>query len=102
MAVLLRRRLPRAHPVQHADPDPAHRRGLPDADLLRLGQYHHGRDDTCPWQVNNIGAVQGRGRNYVLAVLTTDDPAGPGTFGLGYGVTTIQGVSQRVWANLAP
>jgi hypothetical protein len=60
------------------------------------------QDDTCPWQVNSIGAVHGRGRNYVLAVLTTDDPAGPGTFGLDYGVTTIQGVSQRVWANLAP
>jgi hypothetical protein len=36
--------LPCAHPVQHADPDPAHRRRLPDAELLRLGQYdHHGR-----------------------------------------------------------
>ena len=46
--------------------------------------------------------VRGRGRNYVLAVLTTDDPAGPGTAGLDYGISTIQGVSQRIWANLAP
>jgi Beta-lactamase enzyme family len=60
------------------------------------------QDDSCPWQVNSIGWVRGEGRNYVLAVLTTDDPAGPGTAGLDYGITTIQGVSQRIWANLAP
>ena len=59
------------------------------------------QDDSCPWQVNSIGWVQGRGRNYVLAVLTTDDPAGPGAAGLDYGISTIQGVSQRIWANLA-
>jgi hypothetical protein len=52
--------------------------------------------------VNSIGWVRGQGRNYVLAVLTTDDPAGPGTAGLDYGISTIQGVSQRIWANLAP
>ena len=58
--------------------------------------------DSCPWQVNSIGWVRGKGRNYVLAVLTTDDPAGPGTAGLDYGISTIQGVSQRIWASLAP
>jgi Beta-lactamase enzyme family len=58
------------------------------------------QDDSCPWQVNSIGWVRGRGRDYVLAVLTTDDPAGPGTAGLDYGISTIQGVSQRIWANL--
>ena len=36
----------------------------------------------------------------MLAVLTTDDPAAPGTAGLDYGISTIQGVSQRIWANL--
>jgi hypothetical protein len=60
------------------------------------------QDDSCPWQVNSMGWVNGQGRDYVLAVLTTDDPAGPGTFGFGYGITTIQGVSQRIWRNLAP
>lgn len=60
------------------------------------------QDDTCPWQVNSIGWVQGQGRDYVLAVLTTGDPPAPGTGGLDYGITTIQGVSQRIWANLAP
>ncbi len=33
--------------------------------------------------------------------LTTDDPAGPGAAGLNYGISTIQDVSQRIWANLA-
>jgi beta-lactamase class A len=61
------------------------------------------QDDTCPWQVNSIGWVQGQGRDYALAVLTTDDPVGPGgTFGFNYGIATIQGVSQLVWDNLAP
>ena len=59
------------------------------------------QDDSCPWQVNSIGWVRGKGRNYVLAVLTTDDPPAPGTAGLDYGISTIQGVSQRIWANLA-
>jgi Beta-lactamase enzyme family len=60
------------------------------------------QDESCPWQVNSIGWVSGQGRDYVLAVLTTDDPAGPGTAGFDYGITTIQGVSQLAWANLAP
>jgi beta-lactamase class A len=60
------------------------------------------QDDSCPWQVNSIGWIHGQGRDYVLTVLTTNDPAGPGTFGFDYGITTIQGVSQRIWANLAP
>jgi hypothetical protein len=60
------------------------------------------QDDSCRWQVNSIGWARGQGRNYVLAVLTTDDPAAPGTAGLDYGISTIQGVSQRIWANLAP
>lgn len=58
------------------------------------------QDDSCPWQVNSIGWVRGQGRDYVLAVLTTDDPAAPGTRGLDYGITTIQGVSQLTWGNL--
>jgi beta-lactamase class A len=60
------------------------------------------QDDSCPWQVNSIGWVRGEGRDYALAVLTTDDPIGPGTYGFDYGITTIQGVSQLVWDNLAP
>jgi hypothetical protein len=59
------------------------------------------QDESCPWQVNSIGWVRGDGRDYVLAILTTDNPPGKGTYGLDYGITTIQGVSQRIWANLA-
>jgi len=60
------------------------------------------QDESCPWQVNSIGWVSGQGRDYVLAVLTTDDPAGPGTTGFDYGIATTQGVSRLVWSNLAP
>jgi Beta-lactamase enzyme family len=60
------------------------------------------QDESCPWQVNSIGWVSGEGRDYVLAVLTTDNPAGPGTTGFDYGIATTQGVSKLVWANLAP
>ncbi len=55
----------------------------------------------CPWQVNSMGWVAGRGRNYVLTVLTTNDPVGTGDlYGFNYGIDTIQGVSQRIWKNL--
>jgi beta-lactamase class A len=60
------------------------------------------QDESCPWQVNSIGWVSGDGRDYALAVLTTDDPAGPGTAGFDYGIATTQGVSRRAWANLKP
>lgn len=57
--------------------------------------------DQCPWQVNSTGWVRGKGRNYVLTVLTTRDPVGGGgTDGFNYGIDTIQNVSQLVWANL--
>ena len=32
----------------------------------------------CPWQVNSTGWVSGKGRDYVLTVLTTGDPVGSG------------------------
>jgi hypothetical protein len=60
------------------------------------------QDQTCPWQVNSIGWVSGKGRDYVLAVLTTNDPPVDGASGMDYGIHTIQGVSMRVWNNLAP
>ena len=59
------------------------------------------QDESCPWQVNSIGWVNGDGRHYSIAVLTTDDPAGKGTYGPDYGITTIQGVSHLIWTNLA-
>ena len=57
--------------------------------------------ERCPWQVNSTGWVKGQGRDYVLTVLTTDDPVGTGGVdGFNYGVDTIQNVSERVWDNL--
>ncbi len=57
----------------------------------------------CPWQVNSGGWINGKGRNYVLSVLTTRDPVGTGdTYGFDYGIDTIQNVSKLVWANLGP
>jgi hypothetical protein len=58
--------------------------------------------EQCPWQVNSMGWVSGQGRNYVLAVLTTNDPVGTGnTYGFDYGISTIQGISKLIWGNLA-
>lgn len=57
--------------------------------------------EQCPWQVNRTGWVKGQGRDYVLTVLTTDDPVGTGgLYGYNYGIDTVQGVSVRVWDNL--
>jgi hypothetical protein len=57
--------------------------------------------DKCPWQVNSTGWVKGDGRDYVLTVLTTEDPVGDGdVFGFHYGIETIQGVSKLIWSNL--
>ena len=48
------------------------------------------------WQVNSIGIVRGRGRHYLLAVLTEDDAA------MAYGTQTIEGISALVWHALSP
>ncbi len=58
------------------------------------------QDETCPWQINSIGAITGMGRDYVIAILTTNNPPGPGLDGFNYGVDTVQNVSQLVWKNL--
>jgi hypothetical protein len=47
------------------------------------------------WQVNSIGWVDGDGRDYVIAVLTKDNPDEV------YGIATIEGLSSLVWAALA-
>jgi hypothetical protein len=46
------------------------------------------------WQVNSIGAIDGDGRDYLLAVLTNGDDSE------NYGIDTIEGISRRVWASL--
>ncbi len=46
------------------------------------------------WQVNSIGIVDGLGRNYVIAVLTTGDPS------MGYGIQSISALSSIAWQSL--
>jgi beta-lactamase class A len=48
------------------------------------------------WQVNSIGWVSGQGRDYLLAVLTEGNPSEA------YGIATIDEISRKVWALLAP
>jgi hypothetical protein len=53
-------------------------------------------DNETGWQVNSIGAVRGRYRHYLIAVLTSGDPS------MAYGVETIDGISRLVWRYLLP
>jgi len=46
------------------------------------------------WQVNSIGWVSGDGRDYLMAVLTTGNPAEQ------YGIDTINGLSAIVWGHM--
>lgn len=46
------------------------------------------------WTVNSMGWVDGDGRDYAIAVLTDENASE------GYGITTIEGISARVWARL--
>ncbi len=48
------------------------------------------------WEINSIGAVTGRYRDYLIAVLTSDDPD------MTYGVETVEGISQLVWKYFLP
>lgn len=50
---------------------------------------------THGWRINSVGHVQGQGRDYEIAVLSMDNAT------MGYGVTTVEGVSRAVWATLA-
>jgi hypothetical protein len=48
------------------------------------------------WAVNSIGHVVGDGHDYLIAVLTSANSS------MGYGIETIEGVSERVWSNMLP
>lgn len=48
------------------------------------------------WTVNSTGWVDGDGRDYVIAVLTDQNSS------FDYGISTIEGISARVWARLTP
>jgi beta-lactamase class A len=46
------------------------------------------------WQVNSVGWISGRGRNYLMAVLTTGNPTEQ------YGIDTINELAGMVWRHL--
>lgn len=46
--------------------------------------------------VNSVGYINGQGKNYVIAVLTKNNPS------LDYGINTIEKISSLVWNELAP
>jgi beta-lactamase class A len=48
------------------------------------------------WQINSVGWVSGDGRNYLMAVLSTDDPSEQ------YGIDSLNHLGAMVWSALAP
>jgi hypothetical protein len=46
------------------------------------------------WQINSVGWVNGDGRDYLIAVLTTGNPS------MRYGIDTINRVSALVWSEM--
>jgi hypothetical protein len=48
------------------------------------------------WEINSIGWIDGDGRDYLIAILTSGDPSEA------YGITTIEKIAARVWSALAP
>jgi beta-lactamase class A len=47
------------------------------------------------WQINSVGWISGRGRDYLMAVLDTGNPTEQ------YGVSTIDGLAALVWRGLS-
>jgi hypothetical protein len=70
--------------------------GVPEGVTLALKNGWLPLEPDGDWQINSIGWVNGDGRDYILAVLTKDNPTEAS------GIDTVQGLSQLVWQALAP
>ncbi len=85
--------------MEHVDPSEAWgvSAGVPAGVTVALknGWLPLDADDT-DWQINSIGWVDGLGRDYLVAVLTTGNPTEQ------YGIDTIEGLSTLIWQALAP
>jgi beta-lactamase class A len=46
------------------------------------------------WQINSVGRISGRGRDYLMAVLTSGNPTEQ------YGIDTIDGLAALVWKGM--
>ena len=69
--------------------------GVPSQAVVALKNGWLPLNDTdTNWQINSIGWVSGLGRDYLIAVLTTDNPTEA------YGITTIGQISTDVWTAL--
>jgi beta-lactamase family protein len=51
---------------------------------------------THGWRINSIGSFSGHGRNYMIVVLTMDNPT------MAYGVDTVQGIAEVINRALNP
>jgi Beta-lactamase enzyme family len=47
------------------------------------------------WQINSVGWISGRGRDYLMAVLTTGNPTEQ------YGISTIDGLGAIIWRDMS-
>ena len=47
------------------------------------------------WQINSVGWISGRGRDYLMAVLTTGNPTEQ------YGISTIDGLAGIIWRDMS-
>ncbi len=70
--------------------------GVPDRVTVALKNGWVPLASYTDWEVNSIGWVHGEGRDYLIAVLTANDPSEQ------YGVNTIDGISSLVFRELRP
>jgi beta-lactamase class A len=69
--------------------------GVPAGVTVALKNGWVPRSDSL-WQINSVGWVDGKGRDYILAVLTDGNPTEQ------YGIDTINTLSGLVWTSMAP